>query len=133
VIAQSLRLRFLLDEGVPDSVGKFLAQLGHDVIHLRDSLAPGSPDTVVCRAAEANDAILVACDGDMKQLVKRYGIGNRRFRKLSLIKLTCAAPRAVDRLRQAISFIEHEWGFAQDKGGRRLFVEIKSQVISTYR
>ena len=68
---ERVALRFFLDEGVPDSVGLVLRQAGHQVTLLRESgIATGSADTVVCVTAEANDCILVAQDGDMKQLAR---------------------------------------------------------------
>jgi hypothetical protein len=85
------------------------------------------------RSREANDAILVACDGDMRRSAKRYGIGNGRFKKLSLIKFTTTAPRYASRAEQAMSLIEHEWTISQAKAGRRLFVEIMTDVIRTMR
>jgi predicted nuclease of predicted toxin-antitoxin system len=63
----------LLDEGAPDSVGRVFAQRGHTVIYHREVLPQGAPDEVVCAAALTNDAILIAVDGDMKRLAKRYG------------------------------------------------------------
>jgi predicted nuclease of predicted toxin-antitoxin system len=88
---------------------------------------------LVCAAAEANDAILVALDGDMKTLAQRRGVGQRRFRKLSLIKISCKATRASDRLTDAMSLIEHEWNHSEGQADRRLFVEIGADVIRTFR
>jgi predicted nuclease of predicted toxin-antitoxin system len=127
------RLRLFLDEGVPASVGREFSDSGHDVIYLKDCIATGSPDDLVCVAAEQNEAILVACDGDMKQLVKRFGIGTSRFAKLSLIKLSVNSPQCAPRIRQAMSLIEHEWNVSEGKSTRRLYIEIKSDVIRTYR
>ncbi len=79
------KLRFFLDEGVADSVGTFLDGEGHMVIRLRDSITVGSSDPFVCVAAEANDAILIAHDGDMKGLAKRHGVTSGRFKSLSLL------------------------------------------------
>lgn len=126
-------LRFFLDEGVADSVGVFLEAEGHFVIRLRDSITTGSKDPLVCVAAEANDAILVAHDADMRGLAKRYGVTNGRFKRLSLIKLSCPEPRAVDRLREALSLIEHEWGVSTSKAARRIFIDIGKDVIRTMR
>ena len=80
-----------------------------------------------------DDRILVAHDGDMKGLAKRHGVTNGRFKSLSLLKLSCSEPRAVDRLRQAMSLIEHEWQVSQQKRARRLYVEIGTEVIRTFR
>jgi len=126
-------MKFFLDEGVPASVGKFLHSEGHDVILLKDVIATGSPDNVVATAAEKNEAILVACDGDMKQMVKRFGIGAGRFKALNLLKITCAGPLNTPRVQQSLSLVQHEWDWSQRKKARRMFVEIKSDVIRTYR
>nr|WP_246365475.1 DUF5615 family PIN-like protein [Gellertiella hungarica] len=122
-----------MDEGVPDSVGRKCSDAGHDVIYLRESIATGSPDELVCVAAEKNQAILVACDGDMKQLVKKFGIGNGRFRKLSLVKLSVNSPSAAPRMEQAMSLIEHEWDISTTKAARRVYIEIGDRVIRTFR
>jgi predicted nuclease of predicted toxin-antitoxin system len=110
-----------------------LREKGHEAIFMRDSITTGSSDPLVCKAAKANDAILVACDGDMRQLVKRYGVSNGLYKKLSLLKLSCGHAQALNRLRQTMSLIEHEWVFSEEKTSRRLHVEIKNDVISTHR
>jgi len=132
-VIKKLRLRFFLDEGVPHAVGRKLLEFGHEVIYLQDATATGSPDQLVCAVAEANEAILVALDGDMKQLVKRQGIGDRRYRKLSLLKLSCREPRAAERIDASMTLIEHEWNFSAGTSDRRLFVEIGDRAISTKR
>jgi predicted nuclease of predicted toxin-antitoxin system len=126
-------LRVFTDEGVPDSVGDCFASCGHHVIRLREAVATGSPDPLVCAAAEANDAILVALDGDMRALAQRRGIGQRWFRTLSLIKISCKITRANDRVKAAMSLIENEWLYSADQADRRLFMEIGSDVIRTFR
>ena len=124
-----------LDAGVPDSVGDVFLNRKHSVILHRDVLPERTPDTVVCRTAIANNAILVAIDGDMKQFPKRYGIskGSDKFPKLNLIRLCLREPQAANRLRQCLSLIEHEWQFVVEKSGRRLWVDIEGHRISTHR
>jgi predicted nuclease of predicted toxin-antitoxin system len=126
-------LRIFTDEGVPDSVGDCFAACGHHVIRLREAVATGSPDPLVCAAAEANDAILVALDGDMRALAQRRGVGQRRFRTLSLIKVSCKVTRAGERIKAAMSLIEHEWLYGAEQADRRLFMEIGTDVIRTFR
>ena len=127
------KLRLFLDEGVPDSVGKVFSDAGHKVIYLRDAIAPSSPDVLVCAAAESNNAILVALDGDMKEIAKGHGLGGGRFKRLSLVKLSCPEPMAANRVKFALSLIEHEWLISGEKSARRLFIEIGTQVIKTFR
>jgi predicted nuclease of predicted toxin-antitoxin system len=103
------------------------------VILLRDKIAPDSPDPLVCAVSEANDAILVSHDNDMKQLARRRGVGQARYRMLSLIKLTCRESRAAARIAQAMSLIVHEWDFGADNPDRRMFIEIGDSVIRTMR
>lgn len=126
-------LRLFLDEGVPDAVGRVFEKHGHHVIYLREAIATGSPDELVCVAAIENDSILVALDGDMKKIAKKSGVSGSRFAKLSLIKLSCKAPMADKRVEQAMSLIEHEWDYSDKKVARRLYIEIKPDVIRTLR
>ena len=126
-------LRFFLDEGVPDSVGRVLREGGHEVIVLREAMARGAPDVLVCAVAEANDAILVALDGDMREIARSHGVSKGRFRRLSLVKLSCPEPQAAARIREALSLIEHEWAVSQTKAARRLFVEIGAHVMRSWR
>lgn len=87
---------------------------------------------MVCIAAEANDALLVAYDNDMKQLAQRHGATAARFKRLNLLKFECEEPKAADRLEQAFSLLEHEYEVARENG-RRLFVVIGKQVLRTHR
>jgi predicted nuclease of predicted toxin-antitoxin system len=125
-------LKLFLDEGVPDSVGKCFEEAGHRVIY-GNAVSPGAPDQLVSTISEANDAILVAFDGDMKRLAQRHGVGQRRFRRLSLIKLSCRETRAAERVRASMSLIEHEWHVAMHSSDRRIFIEIGDAVIRTMR
>ena len=110
-----------------------MREQGHDVVLLRESIQTGSNDTLVCVAAEANEAILVSHDADMKRLARRHGAGAGRFKYLSLIKLSCTEPRAVGRLSEAMSLVEHEWAVSRTQHTRRLHVEIGKGVITTRR
>lgn len=128
----SVKLRFLLDEGVPVSVATVLKENGHEVLPHWDVLARGSPDLAVCAAAEINDCILVACDKDMKQIAKRSGVTGSRFSKLSLLQLSCFEPIAAPRVKEALSLILHEWEVGATRE-RRLFVIVGDAVIRTNR
>lgn len=127
------KLKFFLDEGVPDSVGRTLKAAGHDVLYLRLNLAPGSPDDLVCTVSEVHEAILVALDSDMKKLARRHGVGSRRYRRLSLLKLSCRETRAAARVQAALSLIEHEWTYSASNSDRRIFIEIGNEFIRTGR
>lgn len=130
---RSKGFRVLLDEGVPTSVGEVLEVAGHEVIPFEDAVKRGARDELVCAAAEANNAVLVAFDNDMKQAARRHGVTGGRFKKLSLVKFTCPEPMAAKRLREALSFIEHEWSMSETKASRRMFVEIGKHYLRSNR
>ena len=103
-------MKFLLDEGVTVSAGHALEAAGHEVIFFDQSgLSKSSADTLVCIAAAANDAILVAHDNDMKTLARGHGITPARFRTLNLLQLLCREANSPARLAIAMSLVEHEW------------------------
>jgi hypothetical protein len=52
---------------------------------------------------------------------------------LSLIKISCKVTRAGERIEAAMSLIEHEWLYSAGQADRRLFIEIGSDVIRTFR
>ena len=112
-----------------------LIEHGHIVIFHRDALPEGAKDEVVCATALENDAILVALDSDMKQMARRYGAKTKvgRFATLNVIMLHCNEVLASKRLEQAITLIENEWSFAEGKTARRLWIEVASHFIRTYR
>jgi hypothetical protein len=68
-----------------------------------------------------------------RQHRQAHGAGRRRFLRLGLIKLPCWEPDAADRVRAAMSLIEHEWLVTEGTDGRRIFVEISDKVIRTFR
>jgi predicted nuclease of predicted toxin-antitoxin system len=111
-------LAVLLDEGVPAEVAEVFRIHGHRVIPFEDVLAPGLADELVCAAAQANNALLVAYDNDMKQYVRRRGQGPDRFKNLHLLKFNCPEPMAAGRLEEAMSMVVLEWGIAHQKAAR---------------
>lgn len=127
-------MRFFIDHCVPESVAKALEAAGREVIRLRTKTAPDSPDTLVAAVAEANNAILVTMDGDFKAIAARTGIGQRRCRRLSLIRFQkCRESKAASRLVTALSLIDHEWELSTGRKDRRIFVVITSESIRTHR
>ncbi|RUW72010.1 MULTISPECIES: DUF5615 family PIN-like protein [unclassified Mesorhizobium] len=129
------QFRVLLDAGVPDSVGKVFARYGHMVIYHRDVLPEQTVDEVVCATALANDAILVAIDGDMKQMAKQYGVTPQgdRFNNLHIIRLCCNEVLASKRLEHSLTLIDHEWTFAAAKVARRMWVDVCPHQLRTHR
>jgi predicted nuclease of predicted toxin-antitoxin system len=130
---ENLVLHFLLDEGVPNAVGSVIIRRGHSVVFGNRSLPRGSADQLVAAAALKDGAILVAADHDMKGIAKAQGVGNERFKLLSLVKLSCRKPEAAERIEQAMSLIEHEWQHSEGSDGRRVFIEILTAVVRVVR
>jgi predicted nuclease of predicted toxin-antitoxin system len=131
------RLTVLLDEGTPAPVANPFTLNGHRVIHFHEVLTRGEgvQDAVVAAMAIQNDAALIAVDPDLKRLMRRFGstADNARFKSLNLIWLSCNPVMATKRIEQAMSFIEHEWEFACGKRARRLWIDIGSHRMATYR
>lgn len=128
-----LIIRVLLDEGVPVSVARVFEGCGHVAIRHADVLAPGSGDLLVARAAQVNDATLIAIDKDMKRITGRYGEADPKFQLLNVIKIGCSEPLAAARIEQAMELIELEWRFRCQQRGRRLYIEIGPHWIRTHR
>jgi predicted nuclease of predicted toxin-antitoxin system len=118
---------------VPRAVGEIFEQHGHEVIPFEEAVKRGARDELVCAVAEANAALLVAFDNDMKQAARRHGVSAARFRRLNLLKFTCPEPMAAARLAEAMSLIEHEWRVAEQSTGRRVYIEVSTHVFRTYR
>src|SRR6266481_10105167 len=127
-MVERLRIRFFIDNCVPDSVADILRSAGHEVILLRDSIAP---DSFVAAVAELHGAVLVSYDKDFRSLAPRIGVGQRRFRKLSRIGFKCSEPHSARRLESALSLIEHEWSLAQSAPDKRIMIEIGPTYIRT--
>ncbi|HUB97637.1 MAG TPA: DUF5615 family PIN-like protein [Stellaceae bacterium] len=125
----------LLDASAPDSVGEVFSKRGHVVILHREILVEATPDDVVCAAALANEAILVAVDKDMTRLVRRYGgaPNSARFARLHLIRIGCNGALGAQRVEQAMSLVEHEWAYCNEKAARRMWIDIAPHFIRTYR
>ena len=57
-------MRFLLDNDVPDTVARVLTEAGHEVLLLRDVIAPRASDAAVLDYAVANQLMLITCNRD---------------------------------------------------------------------
>jgi len=106
---------------------------GHEIIPFDRVVRRGSVDTMVCTAAQANEAILVAFDSDMREIAKRHGMTHDRFSRLNLIRFSCHEPMAHKRLDFAMSFVELEWSISEEKASRRLYLDIGKHAMRTHR
>jgi predicted nuclease of predicted toxin-antitoxin system len=64
-----MSLRFLADHCISKEIIDALRQIGHEVIRLKDVVAPDSPDTVVITKAKEIDSILISLNGDFADII----------------------------------------------------------------
>jgi len=57
-------VNFLLDQDVPEAIGRVAAQEGHTVTRLREVLPPDTDDSTVLGFAHSHEAVLVTCNRD---------------------------------------------------------------------
>ena len=63
----------LLDENIPRSMGRALAEVGHDVAFVADT-EPAADDRSVLALARAGQRVLVTFDADFGDLVYQQGV-----------------------------------------------------------
>lgn len=93
---------FLTDANVPDSVGAYLVDRGHDVVRVRDIMAADAKDPVVAEAAMQSDRILISWDKDFNH--QRFL--KERYRELNRIGFSCPEPHGATRLDEVIDLVE---------------------------
>ena len=55
-------MTFLLDQDVPDAIGRVATQGGHTVTRLREVLPPDADDSTVLKFAHSQQSVLVTCN-----------------------------------------------------------------------
>lgn len=107
---------------------------GHIVLRLRDVLPTDSPDPLVAKVAQDNEAILISHDGDFDTIAPRIPVGQKaRFRKLSRIHLRCENAKAAERLAAAITLVEFEFAVADTRPDKRVHIVVQTNLIKTLR
>lgn len=126
------RIPFFTDQNVPESACRILIDSGHSVTRLREVMAENSPDPVVAVACSVNSLVLVSHDSDFRSTAKLLKVTKRQFReKLHRVSLRCSEPTDAERLKDAMSIIEHEWGLV--RGDRPMQIEIRQSTILVRR
>jgi predicted nuclease of predicted toxin-antitoxin system len=101
---------FFTDADVPDSVGDFLIEAGHDVTRLRHVLLNDSPDPIVATACRESGLVLVTHNyRDFRKISTDLQMARGRFDNLHRIELICSQVIAERRMRQEIGLIESIW------------------------
>ena len=127
-----IKIPFFIDNCVADSVGKFLRGAGHDVVLLRNFMAPDTKDPIVAIACVESARVLVTHDKDFKEIAKRLNISQKSYGKLHRISLRCPEPEAASRMKEAMSLIEWEWDHC-GCGKNQMVIEITNVAIRLLR
>lgn len=126
----SVQMLLLIDENVPSSVARFLADRGHDVRYVRDLLPAGSPDPVVALVGDKLSAIVVTWDRDFEKIVKRVPEGNRTaFRRLGRISFRCNEAKGRELVERWIEHIEFHYQQALKAGDFRMILQIQESGL----
>lgn len=107
------KLRFFLDQNVPDSVGRYLQGRKHSVLRLRHHIPDDSPDPVVGMTALEADRILISWDRDFNSQRFRQP----RFAVLSRISLSGDGSTLLAAVKEHIDLVEFKMP-KPPRGGR---------------
>lgn len=127
------RIPFFTDNDVPDDVGDFLRDSGHDVTRLRDVMLDSSADPVVAAACRRGGMILITHNvKHFRNIVKDHQVTRGEVDSLNRIEMGCRQIRSRARVASALSIIEAEWSRSESqKTGMRLW--IGDEVIRIHR
>ena len=125
-------ITFLVDENVPESVAEFLRGRGHTVYHVRDLCLAGSPDPIIAAAGDRLDAVVVTWNHrDFKKIVSRIPPkGQATLRKLGRVTFRCDEAQGRRRAETVIDVIEDEHRRAQQRGDKRLMLQVTATTVS---
>lgn len=124
---------FLADHCLSEHVAKALEKYGHNVMRLRDVMAPDTEDIVVAQTALNGNLILITHDDDFRAQQRNHNRQTRRaFGEVSLVLICDLGPSTVARLDATIDSIEFE-AKAALAAGRRLNMEVAAHRITTHR
>lgn len=124
---------FFTDNDVPDDVGRFLRDSGHDVTRLRDVMLDSSADPVVAAACRQQGLVLITHNvKHFRAIVRDHEVTRGEVDTLNRIEMGCKQIRSKARMESALSLIEAEWARAEtQKTGMR--ISIGDEVIRIHR
>src|SRR6266536_326626 len=100
----AVKLQLLLDNNVPDSIGRYLQRRGHSVLRQRFHIPADSPDQIVALTAMKANRILVTIDKDFN--AQRFH--QPRFGFLSRIALSGPSDTLLNGLKDHMHLIEYQ-------------------------
>jgi hypothetical protein len=101
-------MRLLIDQNVPDSVARYFAERGHEVLLVRETLGRASPDQLIAVTAALQGIIVVTFDKDFRRFQQLLPTGQRSAfaAGAGFIHLAMKETRGVAPLRDEIETIE---------------------------
>ena len=123
MVAGRVKLRFFLDQNVPDSICRYLRGRRHSVLLLRHHIPDNSPDPVVGMTALLAGRILVTCDRDFNAQRFRQD----RFAQLSRISLCGAGPTLLPAMKEHITVVEFQ--MPRHPAGGRMVAQLQIGMI----
>lgn len=116
--ASKPKLRFFLDNNIPDSVGRYLQGRGHSVLRQRYHIPDNSPDPVVGMTALQANRILITWDKDFNSQTFRQ----ERFARLCRLSLVGEGPKLLPALKEHIELLEFQFGRVPKNGRLVAFI-----------
>jgi predicted nuclease of predicted toxin-antitoxin system len=127
------QMLLLIDENVPDSVARFLADRGHEIRFVRDLFPGGTPDPVIATWGNRVSAIVVTWDHDFEKLISRVPKGSKAaFHRLGRISFRCREPRGLELARRWIASIEFHYQQALERDDVRMIVQIQESGFKAW-
>lgn len=117
----TVKLRFFLDNNVPDSIGSFLQRRGHSVQRQRFYIPADSPDPVVAMTALKAGRILITQDKDFNS--QRFQ--QERFAGLSRVSLSGGSTTLLPAMKEHLHLIEFQWTHCQRIKAARMIAFVK--------
>jgi hypothetical protein len=117
----TVKLRFFLDNNVPDSIGGFLQRRGHSVQRQRFYIPADSPDPVVAMTALKAGRILITQDKDFNS--QRFQ--QERFAELSRVSLSGSSTTLLPAMKEHLHLIEFQWAHCQRIKAARMIAFVK--------
>lgn len=116
---EQAKLRFFLDNNVPDSIGRYLQGRGHSVYRQRHHIGTDSPDPVVGMTALQAQRILVTWDKDFNSQRFRQP----RFARLNVLSLSGDGPTLLQAVKEHIVALEFHFPRTPNNGRLAIFIK----------
>ena len=122
-----VKLRFFLDNNVPDSIGRYLQNRGHSVLRQRFHIPHNSPDPLVGITALQAERILVTWDKDFNSQAFRH----ERFDNLSRLSLSGGGATLLEAVKEHIDLLEFQFSRVPKCGRMVAFIKLGNSRFRT--